>query len=146
MFATVIGNPFEDKHTRIHIDAHVVKSLLAEGQEALPNEYSALLAGYRSTIVSAVAGTACEYSRQAFAWTGPEFFASLSQIQQQGLTWLGVVHTHPRSPAVPSPRDIRGWHYPALSYWILSFAASEPELCLYQWVDGAFVKREYCIV
>ncbi len=145
MFPAVLGEPFASKDTKLLIDGKVVKRLVTEGREALPNEYSALLAGHGSHISHHWPAPRIGNEPHRFAWSGPALMEGLRFFHQAGLAWLGVIHTHPSTPPLPSPIDCDGWHYPSLSYWILSFAGREPELAVYQMVDGRFVTHPYTL-
>jgi len=48
-----------------------------------------------------------------------------------------IVHSHVRSPAVPSPTDVRLAFYPDALYVLVSLAAPEPALGAFRIVDGA---------
>lgn len=146
MFPELLGEPFANKNTKLSIDGKVVKRLIAEGREAFPFEYTALLAGKGSEILGHFPAPAAQRELYTFQWNGPALLTALRAIKQDNLVWLGVLHTHPHSPAQPSVADIKGWHYPTLSYWILAFPGGEPDLRLYQQVDRQFVERPYRII
>jgi proteasome lid subunit RPN8/RPN11 len=48
-----------------------------------------------------------------------------------------IVHSHVRSPAVPSPTDVGLAFYPDALYILVSLAAPEPALGAFRIVDGA---------
>jgi len=145
MYENLLGNPFAFKDTRLCLAKKVAKRLLDEAQETFPREYSALLCGRDAAITHHIPMPAASSDLDSFSWEGPVFLKALRQIEQANLQWLGVLHTHPRTPPVPSARDVAGWHYPTLSYWIVSLAFAPPEWRLYQWRDGRFVQRPYLL-
>jgi proteasome lid subunit RPN8/RPN11 len=58
-------------------------------------------------------------------------------IEEQGLELLGIYHSHPSSPAYPSPTDMSRAHYPEAIYGIVSLMHSEtPVLRTFRLVDG----------
>jgi proteasome lid subunit RPN8/RPN11 len=146
MLPGILGEPFANKDTKLSIDGKVVKRLFSEGKEALPYEYSALLAGNGASITRHFPAPAAGLTMHSFAWDGPALFSALAAMHKEGTVWLGVLHTHPHSLPVPSQADIAGWHYPALSYWILSFPSGLPDLRVYQLAEGGFVRRAYEIL
>ncbi|WP_139490689.1 Mov34/MPN/PAD-1 family protein [Brevibacillus dissolubilis] len=149
MNPSLIGHPFTDQNQTLCITKKVLKRLIAEGREAFPHEYVALLAGSGSTVLAHYPATKSETTQQTFHLTGVTLLSHLKKMEADGLTWLGMVHTHPTTPPIPSAADLAGWHYPALGYWVMSLADSEPEeaeLVLYQLVEGTFVRREYAVV
>ncbi|USG66772.1 M67 family metallopeptidase [Brevibacillus ruminantium] len=145
MFPGLLGEPFGFKHTKTCLDGKVAKRLLAEANEAFPVEYSALLAGRHATITAFVPMLHAHSTPDTFRLSGPDFLQGLRRINEQGLQWLGVLHSHPSTPAIPSLADAQGWHYPQLGYWIVSLADDEPQLKLYQWTDGGFAERPYLL-
>ncbi|MFM1653708.1 Mov34/MPN/PAD-1 family protein [Brevibacillus sp. B_LB10_24] len=146
MLPDILGQPFANKHIKLKLDGKVLKRLIAEGREALPYEYSALLAGRGATITCHFANVSETAATETFSWSGPALLTTLQLLRERELRWLGCVHTHPRTPAIPSAADHAGWHYPELSYWILSLARpDQPELKLYQMAGGRFFAREFKI-
>lgn len=142
--ANWLGEPFASKNSKIFLDRKVAKRLLYAAQEAFPYEYSALLIGKGATITDFIS-MPISADKHAFSWDGPTFFKSISDIRQRHLQWLGVLHTHPHTAPIPSARDVAGWHYPSLSYWIVSLALDVPDWRVYQWQDGGFVGRDYTL-
>ncbi len=133
-----LGHPFANKNTRLFLAGKVAKRLLAEAQEAFPCEYSALLAGRDATVTAHLPLRPEMQARHVFRWDGHSLLRALREIREADLQWLGVIHSHPHSPPIPSRADAQGWHYPELSYWILSLHADKPDLRVYQWGVGAF--------
>lgn len=140
-----LGEPFAFKDNKLSLTRKVHKRLLAEAQEAFPYEYSALLIGNGATITDHIPMTGSSMDLHAFSWDGPAFLRALAFIREANMQWLGVLHTHPQTPPVPSQSDRDGWHYPSLSYWIVSLAGTEPLWRVYQWQDGIFLQRSYTI-
>ncbi|GED71343.1 hypothetical protein BRE01_50450 [Brevibacillus reuszeri] len=140
-----MGEPFASKDNKLLLSRKVAKRLLHEAQEAFPYEYSALLTGCESAVTDYIS-MPHSFDKHAFAWDGATFFQALNTIQKSKVQWLGVLHSHPHSPPLPSASDHKGWHYPMLSYWIIGLASEEPVLKLYQWKNGTFVARDYAII
>ena len=143
----LLGEPFAFKNTKLSLDRKVANKLLIEAQEALPYEYSALLCGQEATITDHIAMPTTTQDMHTFGWDGPSFIQALRSIREFNLQWLGVLHTHPHAPPIPSRRDAAGWHYPALSYWIVGMETpATPSWRVYQWQNGSFVERAYRII
>lgn len=140
-----LGEPFAFKDNKLSMTRKVHKRLLSEAQEAFPYEYSALLTGRDSIITGHIPMPTSTSSMHTFSWDGAAFLGAISAIRKANVQWLGVVHTHPHSPPIPSEHDRTGWHYPSLSYWIVSLCSNEPEWSVYQWVDQTFEPRDYTL-
>jgi len=52
--------------------------------------------------------------------TPEELFAAMRRIRESGQMLLGVYHSHPRTPAYPSPSDVEMAFYPEAYYFIIS--------------------------
>jgi len=51
-----------------------------------------------------------------------DHFAAIRRARAQGRSVVGAYHSHPRSPAIPSPTDVREAHDPDFVYLIVSLA------------------------
>ncbi|TPG69711.1 M67 family peptidase [Brevibacillus laterosporus] len=145
MNQTLFGSPFAHVDQPIIISKTLVSQLIVVAQKQLPYEFTALLGGHKNIITSFYPATSEVASTDTFLLSPSTFFQIMNQIKEQQESWLGVLHTHPLSPAVPSSLDIHGWHYPDLCYWILSFASKKPDLALYQIRQGHAQKHSYQI-
>lgn len=56
--------------------------------------------------------------------TPEELFAAMRRIRESGQSLLGVYHSHPRTPAYPSPLDVELAFYPEAVYFIISLEPS----------------------
>jgi proteasome lid subunit RPN8/RPN11 len=100
----------------LSIDAVVATALVRCLRAHAPREFVGLLGGTRLAGTSAggrwrvghvvplpnVAAGDGSFAVDAFA-----FLVAEAQLRQQGLDWLGFVHSHPGSPATPSAQDRR---------------------------------------
>ncbi|OAJ72315.1 hypothetical protein AYJ08_01735 [Brevibacillus sp. SKDU10] len=143
---TLLGSPFSHADQPILISKTLVSQLLAAAKQQLPYEFTALLGGHQNMITSFYPASSEVASTDTFLVSPSIFFQRIAQMKKQQESWLGVLHTHPLSPAVPSSLDIRGWHYPQLCYWILSFATEIPDLALYQISQGHVQRHSYEII
>ncbi len=64
---------------------------------------------------------------------------ALRAMQLDGQTMLGIYHSHPRTAALPSPRDTAYAAYPGVAYLIVSLAIpTRPVVAAFILVDGEF--------
>lgn len=102
-----------------------------------PREACGLLAGKGDLISLALpVANAAEQPEQAFALAPDEQLRRLKQIDEHGLDWLGVYHSHPGSPPIPSQSDLSGAADSALLQLIVSLANPQPRLKIWR-IDGA---------
>lgn len=102
-----------------------------------PREACGLLAGKGALISLALpVANAAAVPEQEFALAPDEQLRRLKQIDERGLDWLGVYHSHTGSPPIPSQSDISGAVDNTLLQLIVSLANPKPRLKLWR-VDGA---------
>jgi len=56
--------------------------------------------------------------------TPVDLFAAMRRIRESGQSLLGLYHSHPRTPAYPSPSDVEMAFYPEAVYFIISLEPS----------------------
>lgn len=57
---------------------------------------------------------------------------TMREVAEMGLDLVGTYHSHPRTPATPSTRDMELAAYPEISHLILSLSNPEPEFGCYR--------------
>jgi len=64
---------------------------------------------------------------------------AMGAMDRCGETMLGIYHSHPRTEARPSARDIAGAAYPGVAYLIISLKHDTgPRIAAFDFVDGRF--------
>lgn len=64
-----------------------------------------------------------------------DHLAALKRARARGLGVVGFYHSHPRSEASPSPRDVSEASYPDHLFLIVSLAVEPPDVRLYRFVS-----------
>ncbi|GAB7388799.1 hypothetical protein BSNK01_26370 [Bacillaceae bacterium] len=144
----LLGQPFANGKRALGIEKRVLSEAIAFAKQAYPAEWTALLAGKDTRITRLLPITNASKERShSFRWQEDEFLRRLRQLYRWRLEWLGVIHSHPHSPPVPSRRDEENWHYHQLSYWIVSLRDGEaPVVALYRFKNETFVQCPYTIL
>ena len=93
---------------------------MAHAREASPTECCGLLIGAASTIDVIVRARNLEDSPTAFQIDPLDHFAAIRQARMRGQQVLGVYHSHPAGPEVPSERDRREASYADYVYLIVT--------------------------
>ncbi len=64
---------------------------------------------------------------------------AMAAMRRSGETMIGIYHSHPTTPAVPSARDLAEAAYPGLAYLIISLRyAARPEVAAFAFERGGF--------
>ena len=112
----------------ISITDTVMKSMQEHALSARPAECCGLLSGNDGLITSLHPLRNDSERPESRYFASPEdLFGAMRRIRDAGHVLLGIYHSHPRSPAYPSPADVEMAFYPEAFYFIISL---EPRLDL----------------
>lgn len=102
----------------------VLAEMLGHLAAGYPDEACGVLAGDRGQVTKHFPAVNASETPRTFSEIGPrELLAIWNEIDERDWQALAYYHSHPASPAYPSPRDVRwsqGW--PGTFYIIVSFA------------------------
>ncbi|RPJ59931.1 MAG: M67 family peptidase [Acidobacteria bacterium] len=130
----------------VSIDRPILAAMLAHAREALPLECCGLLTGEGNHTSGIRKATNQLASDSAFFIPPEELFEFFRALRGSVLQLTGIYHSHPRSSAVPSARDIAESHYRDICYWIISLAGREPDIRCYRWGKMTFEEIGYEVV
>lgn len=137
----MIGSPFQSDQPLI-IERSCLMRFHDHAKSALPHEAAALLTGYDHHITDLVPIEVMA-TPETFSLSPQLLLQELHKIRERKQEWIGLIHSHPTMPPIPSSADTTGWHYPMLSYWILSLAAEPAEVALYRWIENSWRNYPY---
>ena len=110
----------------------VLDEIVAHARADAPQECCGLLLGSEGEIEERVAAANLRRSAVAFLVDPADHFAAIRTARARGRAVIGAYHSHPGSPAVPSPTDIAEANDPAFVHVIVSLAASEADVRAYR--------------
>ena len=121
----------------VRISYAVARQIADHALAAAPKEACGILAGTREQISRAMPleNAAAAPDRQ-FRLDPAEQLAALKALDAEELDWVGIYHSHPGSPPIPSPEDIVAAVDSSLLQLIVSLEGAKPKLKLWQ-VDGS---------
>ncbi len=130
----------------VTLPSELERAIVAQARAESPNEACGLIVG---TAPAADGGVALRYEACRNAAASPVRYAvhpdDLYQVtieaDEAGHVIWGIVHSHPRSPAVPSATDVGMALYPDALYLLVSLAAGQADP-----VTGAPLLRAWRIV
>lgn len=117
----------------------VIDAILAHASEEAPREACGLLVGRGHTVHRAVRARNLARSASRYAVSPEDHFAALREARRDGLEVVGAYHSHPASPAEPSPAD-RDDAFPGFVFVIAS-PVPAPHVRAWQLVEGNFTER-----
>ncbi len=117
--------------SREHLDA-----LIAHARSDLPNEACGLLFGRQGRVEQVRPILNAEPSPVSYSFDSGEQLRVMREMGDRGLELLGIYHSHPESPPIPSLTDIRRAffpgtrepNFPSAVYVIVGLSEDVPEV------------------
>jgi [CysO sulfur-carrier protein]-S-L-cysteine hydrolase len=106
----------------IEVHAPALAAMIDHARQDAPLECCGLILGEGGRVDESVAMRNARASEKAYLIDPAEHLAVLKRARAEGRAVLGAYHSHPRSPAVPSPTDLAEAHYEEFLYVIVSLA------------------------
>ncbi|GAB1530073.1 hypothetical protein YSY22_14950 [Brevibacillus formosus] len=75
----------------------------------------------------------------AFAMDPKQIQHVFHEMALRGEHLVGIYHSHPTAPPIPSPEDIAYCRYPEVAYLIVSLASPQPVLGCFR-IEGSFAR------
>lgn len=104
----------------VRVRKEVLERLLEEARRSADAECCGLLAGRDGEITEVFAAANSLASPTAYEIAPEELFKLFRAMRAAALEHLGIYHSHPRGPNVPSPRDVERAYYPDAAWFIIS--------------------------
>jgi proteasome lid subunit RPN8/RPN11 len=128
----------------LKITLHVLNGMIRHAWDALPYECCGLLAGKGDVINEYVRTHNVRESEVAYEIDPEEHIAARKSLRTRGSSVLGAYHSHPRSPATPSPTDVAEAHYDQeFVYVIISLERQPPDVRAYRLEKGELVESAF---
>lgn len=116
------------------------EAIIAHARAQAPLECCGLLIGAAGAIEAAVPARNLRASETAFLIDPADHFAAIRRARAAGRAVVGAYHSHPRSPASPSPTDVEQALDPAMIHVIVSLAEPHaPDVRAYRIAGGTIV-------
>ena len=117
----------------------MLAGIAGHARDEAPRECCGLLAGKADFIDEYIRTRNVRASEVAFEVDPADHIAAMRSLRTRGRAILGAYHSHPRSPAVPSPTDLAEAHGADFLHVIVSLAGEVPDIRAYRLQDGVFV-------
>jgi proteasome lid subunit RPN8/RPN11 len=104
----------------VKILSTAVAAMIAHARHEAPRECCGLLIGREDLIEEAWPAVNLREGDVSFLISPEDHFAAIRHARATGQVVIGAYHSHPRSPAVPSPTDTEEANDPRLLHVIVS--------------------------
>ena len=111
----------------------VARQIADHAQAQFPHEVCGLFAGRGKDIVRAIpVANISDTPLSQYSLEPNEQLRSLKALDEENLIWLGVYHSHPNSPPIPSSEDLEAVSDYGLLQLIVSLQRRRPQFKLWQ--------------
>lgn len=127
----------------MRIPRRLYDEMVAHARDDAPNECCGLVGARDGEAVQVFRAANTAASPMKFVIDPRELYATYSAIEDAGLDFGAIYHSHTRTEPYPSQTDINfaaGW--PGVQWLILGLAAAEPFARIYDIRDGEVVEHE----
>ena len=118
--------------------------------QMIPEEACGLLGGRDQEgscqVETVIPATNVLHSPVRYRMDPREQLQAFDNLDSRGLDLVGIYHSHPSGPDVPSPTDITEAYYPAVVYLILSRTEDDWNCLAFQIVAGQVARAALFIV
>ena len=128
------------------IQLHVLAGITGHARDAAPLECCGLLAGKDELIDEYIRTDNVRASEVEYQVDPVEHIAAMKSLRVRGRAILGAYHSHPRTPAVPSPTDVAEANDAELLYVIVSLCDERPDIRAYRLQGGTLVEFFFAMV
>ena len=106
----------------IRIPQPIYDGLIAHARKGFPLEVCGILGGAEGVVTVAFPMTNTDASNEHFTMDPKEQFAVVKELRAKQVSMQAIYHSHPETPARPSPEDIKLALTPQVSHIIISLA------------------------
>jgi proteasome lid subunit RPN8/RPN11 len=106
----------------MQIERKHLSDIISYARDEAPREACGILAGRNGRVLRIYRTRNADRSPTSYRLDPDQQFRVFKDIEDRGLELIGIYHSHPSSPAVPSDRDVEQAYYPEVSYVLISLA------------------------
>jgi proteasome lid subunit RPN8/RPN11 len=134
----------------IVISSEQLDAVVAHGRSCLPDEACGLLFGRDGRVSRVRPVSNSEPSPVSYILDPRDQMTAMKEMEAEGLELVGIYHTHPESPAMPSLTDIRRAFFPGTKepnfpdavYLIVGLSGDVPEANAFRILEDGVQKVE----
>ena len=114
--------------------------IVAHARAEAPRECCGLLVGHGRLVDECVRSPNVDPNPNRYEIDARLHVATNRRLRGSGREVVGAYHSHPHSPAWPSPSDVAEAYYPEFIWIIASLAGADPELKAFRVADGRAIE------
>jgi proteasome lid subunit RPN8/RPN11 len=125
----------------VRVRRAVLEAMIAHARADAPLECCGLLIGREGLIDESWPARNLRGSAVVYQVDPRDHFEAIRTARRSGRAVIGAYHSHPGSPAVPSPTDVAEAHDASLLYVIVSLLNELPDVRAFTLETGNFSER-----
>jgi proteasome lid subunit RPN8/RPN11 len=130
----------------IEIPRKLLAEMIAHAQEEAPTEACGILAGKNGRVLELHRARNVDCSPVSYRLDREEQYRVFKDIEERGWELVGIYHSHPASPAVPSETDEKQAGYPEASYVLISLAdPNVPQVRAFRFGEQGFSEEDIAV-
>ncbi len=130
----------------IRLTRDVANDIIEHARNDTPVEACGYLAGKNGVITRSYRMKNIDNSPEHFSFDPEEQFDIVRKARSEGLEIIANYHSHPATPARPSPEDINLAYDPDISYLIVSLADGREEIKSFSIKESVVKNQEIKII
>jgi proteasome lid subunit RPN8/RPN11 len=122
---------------RLWLTPAQAESIARHALDSRPQEACGIIAGSgeRAIQIIPIPNRSTE-PEQHFRLDDQAFTKAMFELERNGLSLIGIYHSHPKGDPIPSQEDIRQSNYPATAYVIVGLKNGETQLAAWNILPG----------
>jgi proteasome lid subunit RPN8/RPN11 len=131
----------------IQIESKHLAEMIAHAREEAPQEACGMLAGKAGRVLRLYRARNADQSPKSFRLDPEQQYRILVDIEDRGLDLVGIYHSHPSSPALPSPTDVERAYDPETIHVLISLADPlEPRVGAFLITEEGIIEEDIAII
>jgi proteasome lid subunit RPN8/RPN11 len=131
----------------VYLKKRHLTEMIAHAQEEAPLEACGILAGKENRVVRVYRARNADRSPASYRLEPEEQYRIFMDIEEEGWDILGIYHSHPASPALPSGIDLKQAYYPEALYFVVSLVdPTKPQIRAFRIIKGEITEEKIAIV
>ncbi len=130
----------------VYVTEQHLAEMIDHAREEAPLEACGILAGQKHRVAETYRARNVDQSPTSYQLDPEEQYRIFIDIEDKGLDIVGIYHSHPSSPAVPSNIDLGKAYYPEAFYFVISLMdPARPEVRAFTIANGESKECEIVI-
>lgn len=130
----------------IEIPRKLLAEMIVHAQEEAPTEACGILAGKHGRVLELYRAHNADRSPVSYRLDPEEQFRIFKDIEEREWELVGIYHSHPTSPAIPSEIDASRAGYPEASYVLISLADPDaPQVRAFRFGEDSFSEEDITV-